>query len=223
MPVYNAGSVLQQAIRSVLSQTYKDWKLWIVDDGSTELTTKAILNMYEMMSNPKISVVHQENGGPSSARNKALSLIKPDSIVAYCDADDFWGVEHLERAMIWINEGYDFVYSNPQLISEVGNIMYANFQLYETYEWRHLKDGNFIFTPTVVHKNGLGFFRSEFDGLEDYEYWIRAAKTYMIKQDDRETTFCTVREHGVNNMSSKGTANILAKIHEEHAEFFKRS
>lgn len=223
MPVYNAGPALQRAIRSILAQTYKDWKLWIVDDGSTDRTTQVILTIYEVVSNPKISIIHKSNGGPSSARNKALELTQPDSIIAYCDADDYWEPYHLDESKMWFVDGYDWqgydlIYSNPRLVDEAGNEMYPNFPLYKKFDEENLKRGNFIFTPTVLHKNGLGLFDESLDGLEDYDYWIRAARAgYKIYQHYIVSCTCTVRAKG-DNMSSKGQS-ALGKIKEKHKGF----
>lgn len=225
MPVYNAGAPLQRAIKSVIAQTQKDWKLWIIDDGSTELTTKAILLLYEQINHPQIEICYKTNGGPSSARNLALSHIEPESIVAYCDADDYWEPYHLFEKLPYLIDGYDWkgfdmVYCNPWLKDEDGNEMYPNFKLYDDFSWERLQKGNFIFTPTVLHKNGLGFFDQNLDGLEDYDYWIRAVKAkYTIHQTYAKTCTCTVRAKGNNNMSSKGV-NALSKIHEKHNDFF---
>lgn len=226
MPVYNTGAPLQRAIKSVINQTYKDWKLWIVDDGSTELTTKAILDLYRLIENPQIEILKQSNGGPSRARNLALSFIELDSIVAYCDSDDFWYPQHLTEKIVWLEEGYkwkayDMVYCNPFLVNEEEETMYPNFPLYDSFSWERLKNGNFIFTPTVLHKNGLGFFDADLDGLEDYDYWIRAVKAgYTIHQTPIKTCTCTVRTRGNNNMSSKGQ-KVLSKIKEKHKDFFE--
>jgi len=221
MPVYNTGALLHRAIKSVVSQTYLDWHLWIVDDCSTELTTKAILDLYEMINNPQITVVRKKsNSGPSITRNTALALIELDSLVAYCDSDDYWHSDHLSEKTRHINDGFDMVYCNPILKNEEGYEMYPMFNLYDDFRWERLQKGNFIFTPTVLHKNGLGFFDPTLDGLEDYDYWIRAVKAgYIIHQSDMKTCTCTVRSKGNNNMSSRGQA-ALPKIKLKHKDFF---
>lgn len=226
MPVYNAGTPLQRAIKAIHAQTYSNWKLWVVDDGTTDMTTNAILNILEFVEHPKIKVLRKENGGPASARNFALAKAHPDSIIAYCDADDYWEPYHLfEKIAFFVDgydwKGYDMVYCNPFLVNEEGDEMYPNFPLYEDFNWERLKRGNFIYTPTVLHKNGLGLFDHTLDGLEDYDYWIRAVKAgYTIHQSPIKTCTCTVRSKGSNNMSSKGHA-VLSKIKEKHKDFFE--
>lgn len=224
MPVYNAGAPLQRAIKSVVNQTYQDWKLWIIDDASTDLETRSILDIYmEVLDHPQITVLKKfKNSGPSNARNTAITFIELDSIIAYCDADDFWYPTHLERNIKLISEDrFDLVYSNPDLRNPEGHVMYPIFNLYESFDAENLKRGNFIFTPSVIHKNGLGFFDRSLDGLEDYDYWIRAFKSgYRIYQNPITTCCCTVRESGNNNMSSKGQS-VLSKVREKHKDFFE--
>lgn len=227
MPVYNAGAPLQRAIKSIIAQKYNGWKLWVIDDASTELTTKAILDLYEGINHPQIEIRRlRNNSGPSNARNFALSQIALDSIIAYCDADDYWTSEHLLEKIAWLVDGhdwkgYDLVYCNPYLQNEEGEQMYPNFPLYDDFSWERLQRGNFIYTPAVLHKNGLGFFDSSLDGLEDYDYWIRAVKAkYTIHQTLMRTCTCTVRVKGNNNMSQRGQA-ALSKIKEKHKDFFE--
>jgi glycosyltransferase involved in cell wall biosynthesis len=220
MPAYNTGRALKRAIRSVTRQSFTDWKLWIVDDGTTDQETKVILDAYRILQHPKIEILRQSNGGPSSARNLAMAFIELDSIVAYCDSDDEWRLNHLDVSSRYL-DGADLVYCNPKLVDPDGNQMWANFKLYDEFNHKNLKNGNFIYTPTIVHRNGIGFFDSSLDGLEDYDYWIRAYKLgYRFYQHDQETVTVTVRAAGNNNMSSKGQS-MLSKIKEKHKDFFE--
>ena len=92
IPVYNGGKFIDNAISSVMSQTYSDYELIIVNDGSID-NTATVLEKYE--SNPKITVISQENGGVSKARNNGISHAKGSHIV-FLDADDEWENYHLE-------------------------------------------------------------------------------------------------------------------------------
>ena len=92
IPVYNGEKFIDNAISSVMSQTYSDYELIIVNDGSKD-NTATVLEKYE--SNPKITVISQENGGVSKARNNGISHAKGSHIV-FLDADDEWENYHLE-------------------------------------------------------------------------------------------------------------------------------
>lgn len=83
MPAYNAGQFIEQAIESVRAQTFPNWELLIVDDGSTD-GTAAIL---ARQNDSRIKVLHQPNAGVSAARNAALDVARGE-FVTFLDADD---------------------------------------------------------------------------------------------------------------------------------------
>ena len=86
MPVYNAGKYLKETIASVFSQSYKDWELILIDDGSAD--GSGIICDEEARDNPgKIISIHKANGGVSSARNVGLEACRGD-FVFFMDADD---------------------------------------------------------------------------------------------------------------------------------------
>ena len=92
MPVYNGEKFIEDAVNSVCAQTYDNWELIIVNDGSKD-NTADVLKKYEI--NSQIKIIHQENGGVSVARNTAISASQGEYIV-FLDADDVWHSNHLE-------------------------------------------------------------------------------------------------------------------------------
>ncbi|MBQ7902043.1 MAG: glycosyltransferase family 2 protein [Clostridia bacterium] len=92
IPVYNGEKFIDNAIKSVLAQTYEDWELVVVDDGSKDNTAQ-VLEAYA--DNEKIHIFHQQNGGVSAARNKGMQEAV-GSHFAFLDADDLWLENHLE-------------------------------------------------------------------------------------------------------------------------------
>ena len=85
VPVYNAERYLRQAIDSVKTQTFQDWELILVDDGSTD-SSNAICHEYAD-ADKRIRLIEKENGGLSSARNAALDIAIGEYIF-FLDADD---------------------------------------------------------------------------------------------------------------------------------------
>ena len=92
MPVYNGEKFVSTAVECVISQTFAEWELVIVNDGSKDNTLK-VLEKYA--DNPKIKVITQPNGGVSAARNTAMKNARFDYF-AFLDCDDFWFPNHLE-------------------------------------------------------------------------------------------------------------------------------
>lgn len=83
IPLYNKEKSIEQSLRSVLSQSYDDFEIVIVDDGSTDDSVAVV----EAMNDPRIRLIKQENGGPSKARNTGVKNAKGEWIL-FIDADD---------------------------------------------------------------------------------------------------------------------------------------
>ena len=86
IPVYNVEKVLSKCIRSIQKQTYTNWKMVLVDDGSTD-RSGAICDKFAK-SDERIVVIHSVNGGPHVARMRGLECISDDSYCCFCDSDD---------------------------------------------------------------------------------------------------------------------------------------
>lgn len=94
IPNYNNANFLDQSIKSVINQSFKNWKIYIVDDSSTD-NSKDIILKYK--NNKKIkSFFLKKNRGPSYCRNYAISKSK-SHLIAFLDSDDFWSKEKLSK------------------------------------------------------------------------------------------------------------------------------
>ncbi len=113
---YNYGAYISEAIESVLAQSYCDWELIIVDDGSTD-DSREIIEKYVHEYPKKIRALFKENGGQASCFNAGFALSHGD-IIAFLDSDDYWYPEKLANIVKW-HDKYDFVghgkyYSNEE-------------------------------------------------------------------------------------------------------------
>lgn len=115
-PVHNSEMFLEECIRSVLSQTYKNWELILIDDCSTDNSIH-IINQYK--TNAKIKLIKQsENTGAGIARNKGIQAAKGDYI-SFLDADDYWLKDKLEKQINFMKaHKYSFSYSQYYEINE---------------------------------------------------------------------------------------------------------
>jgi glycosyltransferase involved in cell wall biosynthesis len=93
LPTYNRSRFLPQALRSIEAQSFADWELIIVDDGSTD-DTRAIIDEYRRTTTRPVRYVYQENAGPYAARNTGLDLATA-RFIAFFDSDDHWLPHHL--------------------------------------------------------------------------------------------------------------------------------
>lgn len=116
MPAYNAALYVAESIKSVMSQTYANWELLIVDDGSVDNTKDIIQNFCKKDS--RIHYFFQQNGKQGKARNLALSHAT-GNYIAFLDADDIWLPEKLEIQLKEIEEKKaDLVFSESYLFTD---------------------------------------------------------------------------------------------------------
>ena len=117
MPAYNAETFIARAIESAISQTYRDWEMIVVDDGSTDFTAE-ILARYP---HPRTKVFHQPNGGEACARNAALDHVQGEYL-AFLDADDAFLPHHLQETITYLidHPEYDGVYTDGEYIDPEG-------------------------------------------------------------------------------------------------------
>jgi glycosyltransferase involved in cell wall biosynthesis len=94
MPCYNCAAYLSTSIGSVLAQTYNDWELIVVDDGSTD----TIAAQVAAIDDPRIRLIRQANAGVSAARNRALHAAS-SALIGFLDADDTWAPTFLEQML----------------------------------------------------------------------------------------------------------------------------
>lgn len=117
VPVYNVEQYLGQCLDSLLSQTFSDWEIIAVNDGSTD-TCPTILGEYESRFPEKVRVFHKENGGLSDARNFGLARAKGE-FVSFVDADDTLAPDFAARAVEKMQKEdldlllFDFYFSYP--------------------------------------------------------------------------------------------------------------
>lgn len=121
IPAYNAEYFIEETIQSVQDQTYENWELIIVNDGSTDQTEKVALTKAE--SDSRIHLISIKNGGVSNARNSGIKKSK-GNYIALLDADDLWQPNNLEFKMVALNQNdeIDWVFSDMYEIDENSDI-----------------------------------------------------------------------------------------------------
>src|SRR4051794_35435915 len=96
MPAYNAEATIGQTISSVLAQTFRNFELIVVSDGSTDRTAQIVQEL--SANDPRVTLVIQKNRGVAAARNYGISLARTE-LIAPLDADDIWHGSYLEKQM----------------------------------------------------------------------------------------------------------------------------
>lgn len=119
-PVYKVEQYLHRCVDSILSQTFRDFELILVDDGSPD-SCGVICDEYEIKDS-RVKVLHIENGGVSRARNKGLDIAK-GKYIAFCDSDDWWEPQLLERTVFLMESGeWDWVSFQFQRVCDDGSV-----------------------------------------------------------------------------------------------------
>ncbi|WP_448702967.1 glycosyltransferase family 2 protein [Mucilaginibacter sp. AW1-3] len=183
MPAFNAERFIEETILSVQNQTYTDWELIIVDDGSTDQTAAIVKSM---QADKRIKYVYQQNKKQAAARNNALSNATGNWI-AFLDADDVWPALKLEKQLKYAEEiNADVFYTGGEIVDEQGrfisgyNTVYGRCPAIEMYKL--LFEGNPIPILSVMFKRewfekvGLQDEDTRMTGCEDWDYWVRLAK-----------------------------------------------
>lgn len=164
VPVHNAGSYLSRCIESVLSQSYTDFELLLIDDGSTD-GSKTVCDDYAAIDS-RIRVYHKVNGGVSSARNKGLDEAKGDYII-FIDADDYVNPGYIEHLM---NSDSDLVITGAQRFNarndSIAPLSTSSFSIEDfPNHWNTETDINIIyclpfakrFRSSIIQTNGIRF------------------------------------------------------------------
>jgi glycosyltransferase involved in cell wall biosynthesis len=186
IPAYNAERYLAATLESVLAQTYQDFEVIVVDDGSTDGTAELARGF-----GPPVRVVQQPNSGPSAARNRGVREARSD-LVAFIDADDLWMPEKLELQVPRFDEEgrVGLVYTRTQLIDEDGNLLPT--PQHEKPRGRvfyDLLEGNVLGTSTAVVRKACleaaGLFPEDMVWCEDWCLWLRIAREREFDFVDR--------------------------------------
>jgi glycosyltransferase involved in cell wall biosynthesis len=118
LPTYNRANFLSQAFESVRSQTYRNWELIVVDDGSTDDTAQRVAELAPSMPGP-VKYHYQSNQGPYGARNTGIDLAE-GQYLAFFDSDDVWLPHHLQdcQASLQANDDVDWVYAACRVVDQ---------------------------------------------------------------------------------------------------------
>jgi glycosyltransferase involved in cell wall biosynthesis len=180
IPTYNRAHLIAQALESVYAQTFKDYEVILIDDGSTDGTEELIRKNYH----GRLRYVKQENKGISGARNHGIALAS-GKYIAFLDSDDRWLPEKLERQAAYMETHPETGLLCTKLARyEIGGdgkkeICPSGFPKH----FSELLEGpNFIpTTTTMVRKTCFekaGVFDPELPVAEDWDLWIRIAKNF---------------------------------------------
>ena len=173
IPLYNKEHYIKETIESVLAQTYTDFELIIVNDGSTDNS----VNIVSMIEDPRIITVNQENSGVSVARNHGLQMAKGEYI-AFLDADDTWLPGFLD-AMFTLSQQYpeESVFSAAQENRPITTLPTGVSLVKDFCSYYYCFCTGTLFIKKIVFDK-VGYFRHDIQIGEDFDMWLRIACHY---------------------------------------------
>jgi len=182
IPCFNAEKFIRKTINSVISQTFTDFEVIIINDGSQD-QTEQIINTF---SDPRIKYYRQSNYGLAYTRNKAVSLSSGE-LIAFLDQDDTWLPQKLEKQvkLFESNSLLGLVYSNCYLIYEDGRKVLGTkfFKFQRGSVFKQMLSNYFIVVSTAVVRKDiideLGGFPN-YSIVEEFALFLRLTQRYLI-------------------------------------------
>lgn len=169
IPCYNQGIYIDECVESVLCQTFNDFEIIIINDGSSDDYTNKILSDY---NKPKTTVINSVNQGPSVARNTAIVHAKGEYILPL-DADDKLAPEYLEKALKVFEQCPEIsvVYSLGQYFGAINRLC-----SFKPYKFPDFLLGNVVFITALYKKSDWekykGYNKNMIYGWEDFDFWL---------------------------------------------------
>jgi glycosyltransferase involved in cell wall biosynthesis len=177
IPAYNQGHYLGEAIQSVIDQTYPDFELIVVDDGSTDKTAQVACSFLD----PRVHYIHQENRGLSAARNTGI-LRSTGEYLTFLDSDDLFVADKLETLLnaMQRDPGLGFVAGQAVLIDENALPLGRIFDTPLPENPVHLLLWNPLHVCSVLLRRDwqekAGLFDESLNAYEDWDMWLRLAR-----------------------------------------------
>lgn len=214
IPTYNRALFICEAIASVLTQTFSDFEIIIVDDGSTDNTEMLIREF----SDSRIIYIKQKNKGRSHARNVALSCAR-GRYIAFLDSDDVYlsGKLALQVSYLDSHPHVGMLYTSADCIDSAGNKALGKYTA--TVSGRIYKSIAFfrpitITLPTVMVRRELfdevGSFDENLHRFEDTDMWRRISKMTCI--DALSEVTCKLRTHSDNSLCAQNPNQIIRSL-----------
>lgn len=186
IPSFNRPEWSVRAIQSVINQTYKNWNLIFIDDGSTDDTYERVTQYLKLQKNIHYTVIKNSNFGVSHARNTGIKL-SSSPYISFLDCDDQWLPHKLETQVNYLkaNPKISWVYSEERWLKNGQPFLRKKQHIkFDKNIFQNCVHRCFIGASTVLINKSIfhdiGLFNEDFPVCEDYELWLRIANKYPI-------------------------------------------
>ena len=153
IPNFNKAKYLDECLNSIISQTYKSWKIYLIDDNSNDYS-RQVLKKYERFDDIKIFNL-KENRGPSYCRNYGIEK-SHSQFIAFMDSDDFWPKDKLEKQVkTMIKNNYSFTYTDFHFFFNDNLKKMKNSELPENFTYEKFLRHSSMSTSSILIKRAL--------------------------------------------------------------------
>ena len=176
-PVYNASRFIEETIKSVQAQTYKEWEMILVDDCSTD-NSYEIINKYSKEDERIKYIKLEENSGAAIARNTAIANAK-GRYIAFLDSDDIWYEDKLEKQVGFMKDkNIEFSFTSYELMSEEGELLNKTINVPSQIDYnKYLKNTIIGCLSVIIDKEKIGDFRMpNIRANQDMATWLYIMK-----------------------------------------------
>ncbi len=218
IPCFNLGRYVDEAVASVLNQTFDDFEIIIVNDGSTDEATKHLLFEYQK---PKTVAYHTKNQGLSAARNYGIERSNGE-FIACLDADDKLHPDFLKRSVGVLNESNEHIGFVPIGVQQFGESESA-FIPPENSLFHMFADNSFVCTCMFRRKCWEavgGYNESMMDGYEDWDFWLKLIeKGFSWKIIPDILFYYRDRKNSMISRSRMQHVELLRTLHKHHLAY----
>lgn len=214
IPTFNRSAKVKKAIESVLSQTFSDFEILVMDDGSTDDTE----NVIRSINDPRVFYQWADNfGGPARPRNRGINIAKGEW-VCFLDADDWWSPNKLETCLQAIGETTDLIYHDLFIVDEKTDSKksFKSGKLKKPVIISLIVDGNTIANSSVVVRKSLldrvGGINEDkaIIAAEDFDTWLKIANlTDQFEHIPKSLGYYLQHESGI---SQKDMSNVYETV-----------
>ncbi len=181
MPAYNCELYIEKAIRSVMDQSFVDWELIVIDDGSKD-STRNIIGRLASEDDRIIFMPNEKNIGVANTRNRGIEISR-GRYIAFLDSDDIWCTDKLKLQLERLEEsGADLCYCSYSIIDADGGKAKSDYIVPADLDFNDLLKENYIGCSTVMFsRRTLGGHRFLVDYYhEDYVLWLELLQNGAI-------------------------------------------
>lgn len=181
-PVFNGEKYISKTIDSIISQTYENWELIVVNDGSSDDSAAVVDELLKKDCRIKL-LNFEENKGAAAARNAGIHAARGD-FIAFCDGDDLWYPEKLEKQLDLMHKnGYGFTFTEFCIIDGDEKIIKERVKCPKEVGYFNLITGNPIMCSSVLIDRNIigGFEMPPIRSAQDYATWAQIMRDKKVK------------------------------------------